>query len=273
LARTSKYEPDEATCPIPLAYLGKDRVTKYPAYTSHDRWRNKRDIIHQQQQEEAQPWTSNTCFKILQASRQQAATCFYTASNGHSTYIEPSSTNTSKNKRQPQTKAKAKARKEQLSEKNMTLEDRLSFAEAKKAELASFFQNDVWEIDDRSSAPEGRVLKAHFILKWSKHADGTPRAKARLITQGFRDPDALAGVLTTVSYTQPFSTQLHPGHSSNERLAHILSRHIHSLPPRQSARSKQNPVDTTQQRSKQNVGPTERWLKASTTEETYVWVV
>ena len=201
LARTSKYEPDEATCPIPLAYLGKDRVTKYPAYTSHDRWRNKRDTTHQQQQEEAQPWTGSTCFKILQASRQQAATCFYTASNGHSTYIEPSSTNTSKNKRQPQTKAKAKARKEQLSEKNMTLEDRLSFAEAKKAELASFFQNDVWEIDDQSSAPEGRVLKAHFILKWSKHADGTPRAKARLITQGFRDPDALAGVLTTESPT------------------------------------------------------------------------
>ena len=83
----------------------------------------------------------------------------------------------------------------------MTLEDRLSFAEAKKAELASFFQNDVWEIDDQSSAPEGRVLKAHFILKWSKHADGTPRAKARLITQGFRDPDALAGVLTTESPT------------------------------------------------------------------------
>ena len=114
LARTSKYEPDEATCPIPLAYLGKDRVTKYPAYTSHDRWRNKRDTTHQQQQEEAQPWTGSTCFKILQASRQQAATCFYTANNGHSTYIEPSSTNTSKNKRQPQTKAKAKARKEQI---------------------------------------------------------------------------------------------------------------------------------------------------------------
>ena len=55
LARTSKYEPDGATCPIPLAYLGKDRVTKYPAYTSHDRWRNKRDTTHQQQQEEAQP--------------------------------------------------------------------------------------------------------------------------------------------------------------------------------------------------------------------------
>ena len=70
-------------------------------------------------------------------------------------------------------------------------------AERKKAELASFFQNNVWEIDDQSSAPEGRVLKAHFILKWSKYADDISRAKAHLITQGFRDPDALAGVLTT----------------------------------------------------------------------------
>ena len=76
-----------------------------------------------------------------------------------------------------------------------------------------------------------------------------------------------------ISYTQPFSTQLHPGHNSNERLAHILSKHIHSLPPRQRARSKQNPVDTIQQRSKQNAGSTKRWLKASTTEEAYVWVI
>ena len=58
-----------------------------------------------------------------------------------------------------------------------------------------------------------------------------------------------------VSHTQPSSTQLHPDHSSNE------------------AQSKQNAMDTTQQRSKQNAGFTKRWLKASTTEETYVWVV
>ena len=46
-----------------------------------------------------------------------------------------------------------------------------------------------------------RVLKAHFILKWSKHPDGSPRAKARLITQGFRDPDALAGLVDSTSPT------------------------------------------------------------------------
>ena len=59
----------------------------------------------------------------------------------------------------------------------------------------------MWEIDDQSNAPEGRVLKGHFILKWSKNADGTPRAKARPITQGFRDPGAVAGVLASESPT------------------------------------------------------------------------
>ena len=45
------------------------------------------------------------------------------------------------------------------------------------------------------------MLKAHFILKWSKHPDGTPRAKARLITQGFLDPEALSGKLNSTSPT------------------------------------------------------------------------
>ncbi len=45
------------------------------------------------------------------------------------------------------------------------------------------------------------MLKAHFILKWSTNADGSPRAKARLITQGFRDPDAWSGALRTSSPT------------------------------------------------------------------------
>ena len=204
VARTDKYIPDQATCPLPLSYLGKDRVTKYPAYTCHDRWRSKADT--EQQQPSVQPWTGTTSFKILQTHRREAEECFYTASNGHSSYVPPADSSTtskpadsSTTSKQP--KAKTKARKEQLSEKHMTLEDRLSFAEAKKAELASFFQNDVWEIDDQSNAPEQRILRAHFILKWGKHADGTPRAKARLITQGFRDPDALAGALTTESPT------------------------------------------------------------------------
>ena len=63
----------------------------------------------------------------------------------------------------------------------------------------------MWEFDTESSAPAGRILKAHFILKWSKHPDGSPRAKARLITQGFKDPDALNGL---VDRTSPTLTRL-----------------------------------------------------------------
>ena len=61
--------------------------------------------------------------------------------------------------------------------------------------------NQVWEFSHEGEAPANRVLKAHFILKWSKHPDGSPRAKARLITPGFRDPDALAGLLDSASPT------------------------------------------------------------------------
>ena len=65
--------------------------------------------------------------------------------------------------------------------------DRLAFLQAKKKELESFFQNQVWVYDDKKNAPADRVLKPHF-LNWKKNPDGTPGAKARLITQGFKDP-------------------------------------------------------------------------------------
>ena len=44
-----------------------------------------------------------------------------------------------------------------------------------------------------------------MLLKWSKNADGYPRAKARLVVRGYADVDALAGSLETAS---PASTRL-----------------------------------------------------------------
>lgn len=78
----------------------------------------------------------------------------------------------------------------------MCLADRLFFSEAKGKELTSFFQHDVWELCDPHQADPNRILKAHFILKWS-----TMLMVARLITQGFRDPDALSGALRPNSPT------------------------------------------------------------------------
>ena len=88
-----------------------------------------------------------------------------------------------------------------VSERTMSLSDRLAFKEAKQKELASFFQNDVWVFDEESNARPGHILRAKFILNWKTNANGSPRAKARLICQGFKHPDALSGTLTTASPT------------------------------------------------------------------------
>ena len=89
----------------------------------------------------------------------------------------------------------------ELSEKNMNAEDKAKFAEAKRAELQSFFDNQVWEQDRSEVTDPDKVLRARFLLKWSRNADGSYRAKARLVIQGFRDPDAIAGKLAKSSPT------------------------------------------------------------------------
>ena len=89
-----------------------------------------------------------------------------------------------------------------LSERRMCLEDRLSFLEGKKAEIASIFENGVWEVEtDPQRVDHGRVMKARFVLKWTVDSKGNPRAKARLVLQGFSDPDLLRGGLDTSSPT------------------------------------------------------------------------
>ena len=64
----------------------------------------------------------------------------------------------------------------------------------------------LWEwcldfFDSEENIKPGRVLRAKFILNWKRNDDGTPRAKARLICQGYQDPDALNGSLATASPT------------------------------------------------------------------------
>ena len=88
-----------------------------------------------------------------------------------------------------------------LSERNMTASDRASFMNAKVRELSSFFENDVWKFTSGTDADEDRTLRGRWLLKWSKDEAGQPKAKARLVIQGFRDPDALAGTIETNSPT------------------------------------------------------------------------
>ena len=90
---------------------------------------------------------------------------------------------------------------EQLSERSMSLADRLAFLQAKEKKLTSFFENDVWVFDTMTEDKRPRTIWAKFILNWKKDDNGGRRAKARLICQGFKDPDALNGSLTTASPT------------------------------------------------------------------------
>ena len=178
IPRQQAYTPTQDTCPVPLTYLTNKRSSKMTNNTHHDSWSKSSN-----KQFEA-PWTGSTEFKIQPAYRKLAQEHFYSASEGYTTYVEKKKNNPSN-----------------LSERSMSLADRLLFMEAKRKELRSFFENDVWTMVDENRAEPQRVLKAHFILKWSTNADGSPRAKARLITQGFRDPDAWSGALRTNSPT------------------------------------------------------------------------
>ena len=88
-----------------------------------------------------------------------------------------------------------------INEKTLTAADRAKFQEAKCKELKSFFENQVWEFDSAQNADPERTLTARVLTKWSKSADGSPRAKARLIVRGYQDIDALDKGLETASPT------------------------------------------------------------------------
>ena len=91
--------------------------------------------------------------------------------------------------------------KGEVSEKNLTQAEKELFYQAKVKELQSFFECGVWEFSSTSEADPHRTLTSRILLKWSKNADGTPRAKARLVVRGFQDADALEGNLDTASPT------------------------------------------------------------------------
>ena len=96
------------------------------------------------------------------------------------------------------TKAK-KTNSKTVDERRLDVDQRALFQAAKAKELQPFFQNDVWIFD--TDANPSRTLSACMLLTWSKNADGSPRAKARLIVRGYADVDALNGQLETSSPT------------------------------------------------------------------------
>ena len=86
-----------------------------------------------------------------------------------------------------------------LSEKKMTPSERAQFMAAKRKELQSFFDNRAWKVATHKDPT--RTLRARFLLRWREVDNAAPEAKARLVLQGFKDPDALSGNLQTSSPT------------------------------------------------------------------------
>ncbi|CAK0848365.1 unnamed protein product [Prorocentrum cordatum] len=65
-----------------------------------------------------------------------------------------------------------------ISTRNMTPHERAAFTQGKRKELTEFFGNDVWEFHKPTGEEDPRrMLKAKWVLKWTKSDDGTPRAK------------------------------------------------------------------------------------------------
>ena len=86
-------------------------------------------------------------------------------------------------------------------EKYLNQTEREMFHQAKVKELRSFLECGVWEFSTAEEATPERTLTSRILLKWSRNADGSPRAKARLVVRGFNDVDALMGNLETASPT------------------------------------------------------------------------
>ena len=184
-ARQCSFVPTEENCPLPLKYLTKDRYSKVNNHLVRDKWTRPTE----NKKLNTTMWTGYTRFKLQAAWRKIAKKEYVEKSGGLETMYYNETTS-------PTTTTSGA-----LSERTMSLADRLTFMEAKKKELQSFFENSVWEIDEGKNADPNRILRAKFLLNWKRNPDGSPRPKARLVVQGFRDPDAWSGTLSTTSPT------------------------------------------------------------------------
>ena len=72
------------------------------------------------------------------------------------------------------------------------MQEREQSMQAKVKEPKSFFEN-VWEFVHVKDTDPARTLTSGMLLKCSKNADGSQRAKDRLVVRGYNDQDALHG--------------------------------------------------------------------------------
>ena len=119
LAKDKEFKPTADNCPIPLEHLSNQRYTKLAdGRLVRDKWTRSQPC----RQLTGHFWTGYTSFKIHTCWRKLAKGKFN---------MELS----------PATYDKSHA---PLNGCYMSLADRLAFTEAKKLEITSFFENDVW---------------------------------------------------------------------------------------------------------------------------------
>ena len=141
------------------------------------------------------PWIGCTVFQLNGETRKELGLHAYAAMTAKQVG--------KKEKINSERKMRKAAPKNEINERKLSL--KILFHQAKVKELKSFFDNGVWTFQSTKEADPGRTLTSRILLKWAKNADGTPRAKARLVVRGYADADALAGELDTAS---PASTRL-----------------------------------------------------------------
>ena len=180
------YEKDK-DAPIVKEYLDPVRITVMRLGNGQIEVVNDSGDRHRACQSS---WTGCTVFQINGKARKELCMC----SNMPAKKI-------AKDEKSTMVRQQKKIDKGGMSERHLTLEQKLQFQAAKQKELRSFFENQVWEFDSAQNSDPARTMTARMLLKWSKNEDGTPRAKARLIVRGYSDVDALQGTLETSSPT------------------------------------------------------------------------
>ena len=201
--RRTRFDPsklsarEQAHMPIPLSHLDDVRVT---VCRGQDGVKHFCDTSKDVAEVSGKPWIGCTVFQINGESRRELGMHAYAVSTAKQVGKQQ--------KVHTKRKFKKDQNKNDLSERNMSLEDKLLFQKAKMDELRSFFSNGVWSFQTTREADPQRTLSSRILLKWSRNPDGSPRAKARLVVRGYTDADALAGQLDTAS---PASSRLGRG--------------------------------------------------------------
>ena len=149
--------------PVPLSQLDDVRVT---VCRGQDGVKHFCDALKDVAEVSNKPWVGRAVFQIK-------------GDTGRELGMHAFSVSTAKHVgKQQKVHTKRKFKKDQnkndLSERDMSLEDKLLFRKDKMDELRSFFTNGVWSCQTTREADPQRALTSRMLLKWFRNLDGSP---------------------------------------------------------------------------------------------------